>query len=234
MSDEATVKSSSANVICPECGAQIPLADVNVATDIAVCRRCEKNFPYSELSSRTPEEVDLRNPPKGVWYRQDFRGCELGATTRSWGALFLVPFTAVWSGGSMGGIYGTQIYQWKFEPLLSLFGIPFLLGSILLVSLCAMSVCGKVVVTIADGRVKIFTGALGIGLRRSFPLGSFSGVEDGRPKYSYSGQGSVGITLVGERKYSFGTMLSEERQHFILNALRKVLLAEKKAVGQGV
>ena len=35
--------------VCPKCRGAIPLDDVNVATDIALCRRCEQTFAYSEL-----------------------------------------------------------------------------------------------------------------------------------------------------------------------------------------
>jgi hypothetical protein len=43
--------------------------------------------------------------------------------------LFLIPFTALWSGVSMWGIYGRQLVQGKFDPAHSLFGLPFLLGT---------------------------------------------------------------------------------------------------------
>ena len=36
----------------------------------------------------------------------------------------------IWSGGSLGGIYGTQIANQEFSLLQSLFGIPFIIGTI--------------------------------------------------------------------------------------------------------
>ena len=45
---------------------------------------------------------------------------------------FFLPFTAIWSGGSMIGIYGTQFWKCEFDLGQSLFGIPFLLGTIVL------------------------------------------------------------------------------------------------------
>lgn len=55
-------------------------------------------------------------------------GFEISATTESPIAFFLVPFMLVWSGGSLGGIYGTQIANGHFNLFLSLFGIPFCNG----------------------------------------------------------------------------------------------------------
>ena len=50
----------------------------------------------------------------------------LGATTRSPIAFFLVPFMCVWSGGSLGGVYGSQVLNGEFDLGISLFGIPFI------------------------------------------------------------------------------------------------------------
>jgi hypothetical protein len=97
-------------LICPNCRAEIPLADTNVSTDIALCRHCEKTFSFAELNQdQAVVDVDLSHPPRGVWYRNQANEFEVGATTRSAAGFFLVPFTLVWAGGSMGGIYGTQI-----------------------------------------------------------------------------------------------------------------------------
>ena len=65
-------------------------------------------------------------------------------------AFFLVPFMCVWSGGSLGGIYGSQFFQSKFDLSMSLFGIPFVLGTLLFGSFALMTVCGKVVVSIRE------------------------------------------------------------------------------------
>ena len=74
----------------------------------------------------------------------------------------LVPFTLLWAGGSLGGIYGTQIAKGRFELALSLFGIPFLLGSVFLVGLTAMAVAGRCVVELAGERFSVRVGALGV------------------------------------------------------------------------
>jgi len=71
---------------------------------------------------------------------------------------FFVPFTCVWSGLSMAGIYGTQIARRAFDLKLSLFGIPFLLGSIFLVGSCLFMLFGKRVLTLRRGKGVYFSG----------------------------------------------------------------------------
>src|SRR3984957_14366963 len=151
-------------VICPSCRAKIAAGDINVSTDVALCRSCGNTFRLSEIIGAIPSSsIDLHSPPSGAWYTPVADGFTAGATTRSWMALFIVPFTCVWAGGSMFGIYGTQIIKGQFIPSSSLFGIPFLIGSIVLVSWCAMAVAGKVTVTLHATQLSIFTGVGSIG-----------------------------------------------------------------------
>lgn len=49
---------------------------------------------------------------------------------------FLLPFTFVWAGGSLYGIYGEQIESGQFDLLKSIFGLPFFAGSLFLVFTC--------------------------------------------------------------------------------------------------
>ena len=160
----------SAKILCPRCRTEISLEDGNVSKDLALCRQCGQTWSYADLN----EESKVSNfvpsePPSGAWYWETGpRTFEIGATTRSSLAIFLVPFMCVWSGGSLGGIYGTQIAKRHFELGISLFGIPFLLGTLLFGSVAMMSLCGKVTVKVDDDDGVIFTGVGPIGWRRRF------------------------------------------------------------------
>ena len=129
---------------------EIPLADVNVSTDLALCRRCAKNYSYAELASAPATPVDLAKPPKGAWLTQTVRGFEVGASARHPAAFFLVPFTCIWSGVSLGGIYGSQIVKGRFNLSESLFGIPFLIGTIILGSITLVMLFGKTTVRVEN------------------------------------------------------------------------------------
>ena len=225
-------------ITCPTCRAKIATDDINVSTDVALCRSCGNTFHISEalggtsgvlgslLSSIAPPSgpVDLNAPPKGAWYTPLADGFTAGASTRSWMALFIVPFTCVWSGGSMAGIYGTQLMKGHFNLPMSLFGLPFLIGSIFLVSWCAMSVAGKVTVSVHGDRLAIFTGVGPFGVTRTASLSDFKSV---REDFGYgsinNNRASRVIRLEGNRSMAFGSMLSNERRWFLVGALKTAL-----------
>ena len=150
---------------CPDCGLPIETADLAPAQGVAVCRFCEKPFPLAACQEAVPFErrnlVPEHNIPKGVTLEETMDGFRLTLSTRSCIAFFLVPFTLFWAGGSLGGLYGTQIAKGEFNLMMSLFGLPFLAGSVLLIGLTVMTVAGRCVVELAGGKFSIRTGALG-------------------------------------------------------------------------
>ncbi len=158
---------------CPDCGLPIQAADLAPAQGVAVCRFCEKPFPLEACQSAVPfadrNIVPVMTPPKGVDLVETMDGFRLTLSTRSCIAVFLVPFTLVWAGGSLGGIYGTQIAKGEFNWMMSLFGLPFLVGSFFLIALTVMSVCGRTIVELAGGKFSIRTGALGVYRTQSAP-----------------------------------------------------------------
>ena len=208
--------------LCPKCRKEIPLDDVNVAKDIALCRRCGESWAFSDLlESVSARSVDLANPPRGAWFvRHPPLGFEVGASTRSGAALFLIPFLCVWSGFSLGGIYGSQIHKRQFDLMNSLFGIPFLLGTAVLSSLALMSICGKVVVRVAGDEAVIFVGVGPIGWRRRCNWRKVSSIK--RTEKLNNGNTSQRLTIEGEKRIDFGTGLKSERQDFMLGALQQM------------
>ena len=213
------------NLTCPSCRSSIPMDDINVATDLALCRVCGQTFAFSELvSSSNQDSLVISTPPSGAWFQELPEAFRAGASTRSWTALFLIPFTCAWAGGSLSGIYGSQIKSGRFELSSSIFGLPFVIGSCVLIAVCAMSVAGKIEVTRNQDRLYIFTGGGGVGWSRGLIWSDYSSAreESSRSRSSWYGQNRV-IILEGRRRVSFGTMLSEDRRYFLLNVVRKML-----------
>ena len=213
-------------ITCPKCRLLIPASRLNVGTDVAVCEQCNEAFSISALvaAGRVPDTFDVHEPPRGAWFEDAGTGWRIGATTRSVGAFVYVPFMCVWSGFSLGGIYGSQIVNGEFDLVLSLFGIPFVIGSLMLGSLALMAVCGKVVVTTENDDGRVFEGVGPIGWTRRFRWESISGVEEDYFGYRNSGNPSMGvISLVGKTRLKFGSMLSEPRRYYLLQCLRRVL-----------
>lgn len=222
-------------ITCPHCGAVIPADRVNVQTDVAACPTCEEVFSVSDIvaGGGDSDGTVLDKPPSGAWFENVGFGWRIGATTRSAGAFFLVPFMCVWSGFSLGGIYGRQIVKGEFNLGMSLFGIPFVLGTIVLGSMAAMMVCGKVVVWTDDDAGRIFIGIGPFGYVRRFSWSSIDRIEESWTRWQRNGRQNEVISLVGETKLSFGSLLSEERRHFFLLGLR-YLTAQRKAGQRGV
>jgi hypothetical protein len=212
-------------VSCPQCRSEIPLDDLNVSTDIALCRRCSKQFSLAELTRESSvQAVDLTRPPKGTWLKQVGGGFELGATTRSGVAFFLVPFTLFWSGGSLAGIYGSQLVKGQFDWKLSLFGLPFLLGSCFLIPLAATSALGKLVVRAEGFRGSVFIGVGSIGWTRRFRWDEITGVRMSLTKWQQNNRHLPVIELTRDTKpVRFGSQLTEQRRNFMLAALRQIL-----------
>jgi hypothetical protein len=156
---------------CPDCGLPIEVADLAPAQGVAVCRFCQKPHPLQACQAAVPYEQRNILPeqavPKGVQLEETMDGFRLTLSTRSCIAIFLVPFTLFWAGGSLGGIYGTQIAKGEFNWMMSLFGLPFMVGSFFLIALTVMSVCGRTVVELAGGKFSVRTGALGVYRTRS-------------------------------------------------------------------
>jgi len=175
-------------------------------------------FQRYNLIDQTPVNSDvLKNPPKGAWFRKERDRTIIGASTRSPIAFFLVPFTCVWSGFSIGDIYGSQIITGRFNLGSFLLGLPFLLGSIFLCCLALMSVFGKVEVSV--GRLSsVFVGVGRLGWTRKFDWSKVRTIWEGMT-YSNKRQ-QPAIMMDGQERLTFGTGLNETRRRFIINVLK--------------
>lgn len=198
-----------------------------MATDVAVCPHCNEVFSISSIVSAGHELDDgfnINEPPRGTSFQDTGTGWKISASTRSPIAFFLVPFMCVWSGFSLGGIYGTQIANGEFNVGMSLFGIPFVLGTLLFGSIAVMSVCGRIVVSVDRNDGRVFAGVGPFGWKRRFDWLSIKAIEEDHLGYHYSGSNGLTISLVGQSRLKFGSMLSEARRYYVLRSLR-ILLA---------
>jgi hypothetical protein len=205
-------------VTCPSCGRALPADELNVATDVGACRGCNEVFKLSDVVTTDAQDVNVLAPPPGAWFRELPDGFEVGATTRSPTAFFLVPFMVVWSGGSLGGIYGAQIKSGTFSPMMSLFGLPFLLGSVIFWSIALMAVAGTCRITVKGRDAALFQGFGPFGWTRRFAWGDVRTVTE----TMRSGRDARGgaVLLEGATRIKFTSNMSEERRYFVVQALR--------------
>lgn len=207
---------------CPVCHQLFSPENINVQTDLALCKACGNVTPLSTLADGEFDADVLQNPPKGTWFHETMSESVVGATTRHPIAFFLVPFMCVWAGGSLGGIYGTQIAKGEFNLMMSLFGLPFLIGSIVFGSIALMAVCGKVEIRIREGAGQIFVGVGPVGWNRSFQLDEVDAIESRPTEYiRHRPSHPASLLLRGGTPLRFGTTLTEPRRHFILSVLRQ-------------
>ena len=192
---------------CPKCGKRVGMEDINVAADILLCGACGETSRFSEvvdreradeessadrtrLSARPPAHLRVESEPESLDGRMTFVYRKFDRK-----ALFLIPFTAVWSGFSMYGIYVRQFLEHRFDLKLSLFGIPFLLGTLVLVSVCLFGLFGRRVLTLTRGRGRYWFGVGPFGFGRSFTCGRETRIELGRPFYAQQGRDVAELQL---------------------------------------
>lgn len=217
------MKLATVNYLCPHCQRPIPLDDINVAKDIALCRGCGQATSFAELvEEENVPAAKVSQPPKGTWFREEGRNFEVGATTRSSSALFFIPFALFWSGGLTVLFYGSQIVKGHFDWAGALFSLPFLLGACVLILTCLMMTLGRVTVRVRDQEGEVFTGVGPIGWRRRFRLGEVRGVRFGTANWQQNGQlvRQLWIETSG-KTLKFASSVARERQDFLLGVLRR-------------
>ncbi len=209
---------------CPKCDSLIQKEKINVHTDVAQCSKCDHVFRISEnLENYIDDDFSLHDTPDGTWYKSNFNGTTIGATTRSPVAFFLVPFMIIWSGGSVGAIYGGQLISGEFDLTQSLFGIPFLLGSIFFWTFALMSIWGKVELTLNSKGGKVFTGIGNIGLVKRFMWEDIRTIKEKKSNLSYPGSQRGNLVFEGKNRISFGLGVKEERRYYLFRAIKSLI-----------
>jgi len=210
---------------CPNCGKELPLEDVNVAQDMALCRACGYTGPFlgaSSIPKMTDEE--MARPPKRVKLERGF-GDALTITCRPkrTALLFLVPFTLFWSGISMTVIYIVPLVTGQFEWKAGLFGLPFLAGTVVLVTIILNLLMGKMTVTLTKGRVQVGTHLLGWKRIRELECGPGTTVTLEKSGYRVNDVPQPEIVVAsGGQKLKFGAVaLSAEAKTYVAAVLRR-------------
>lgn len=209
---------------CPLCGSGIAMDDINVAADIALCRACGKTSPFSVIAGGAAISPDiLSNPPGSVRVSQDFReGTTIIYRKLSGALFFLIPFTAFWSGLSMWGIYGTQFKKGEFDLSQSLFGLPFLIGTIVLLSIIMFLFFGKWKITMRKGFGTIFMGVGSFGWTRYFNYDRDTLVSMRMTNTRVNNVPQQGILIKnGDNELVFGTLIKADAKQYIAATIMK-------------
>jgi hypothetical protein len=216
----------SAPYQCQFCRAAIALTDVNVANDIALCRACGKTMPFSEIAPIPgAENIDLTRPPKGVRIEENpIHGRSIIYRKIPLVVIFLIPFAAVWSGFSMLGIYGSQIKEGRFDPVSSLFGLPFFIGTVFLVSFILFCLFGRWRIGYSGGVLSAAMEVGPIGWTRRLVCDKSARVSIRPAKWQKNNvpQSMIQVECQGST-LKFGTPIPDEAKDFIAEAVRRTI-----------
>jgi len=179
---------------CPKCKRSISDADVNVATDVAFCRRCNIAHKLSSLvhGVQLDSDIDLERPPQGTWYSGGGLGSIIGSTHRSLSvALVALGISLFWNGivsvfvllalSATLAHLNVSVPHWFPTPKMNggpmtvgltiflwLFLTPFLVIGLAMIGAFLSSVAGRTEIRINAMEGVIFTGIGPIGWRRRF------------------------------------------------------------------
>jgi hypothetical protein len=208
------------------CRSVIAADDVNVATDIALCRACGKPSAFSVVSGLADISLEsLNKPPRWIKVNRDPRGGKTIVYRRvSPALLFLIPFTALWSGLSMWFIYGAQFRKGQFDLAQSLFGLPFLIGTLILLTAITHLLFGRWEIALRSGAGTVFVGVGPLGWTRHFTYNRQSLVSLRTTNVSVNDVPQKGILVrTRETDFVFGATLHEEAKRFIAASIMKAV-----------
>ncbi len=185
-------------ITCPDCRKEIPREDFNVATDVAYCSACEKNFPYHELIQQAQEaQTLLHGCPPGMREIDTPREKILRYKKFRMVSLLFVFFALFWNGivsvFVVGLLSGTAEVQGDVK-LLPYLLIPFILVGIGMFGAALYLMFGRQEIRISGGTCAFWRGISGLGFARRFKLADVQDlsveerstyVVNGRPVYAY-------------------------------------------------
>jgi hypothetical protein len=205
-------------VNCNQCKRKIDAENINVSKDTSYCLSCESLTSLSSLLETSPsKKFDTTQNVGGIKVEDNGYSWAINASNRSLMALFLVPFTLVWAGGSLSGIYGTQLANGEFDLQQSLFGLPFLIGSVVLISFTLMSVFGRTNVSCENGKALVFIGIGSIGWYRRFDWQNIERITENDSRQNKH------LSLEGSKRVNLGWGLTSEKLYFMSNYLKTKL-----------
>jgi len=169
--------------------------------------------------------IDLSKPPRGIKISHSLiSGIEITYRRFNPAVLFLIPFAAVWSGFSLWGIYGSQFAKGNFDLAASLAGLPFVLGTVVLLAVIGNLLFGRWRLLIDRGVARIFNGVGPFGRHREVPLAPGTKVRLVPSNLRVNGRNRTQIEVSNEnRVVKFGASLPDDVCRFFAAVLRKAV-----------
>ena len=214
---------------CPKCGASLDMKkNVNISLNMGHCEQCGWTGEIHEGLKKHVEkrDYDLNNPPNGIEIIKGGHSIQFLISTKSWLWLFLVPFMCAWSGFSMFSIGSLIIQDPKGNWFLFFFGLPFFLGSIVLLMVNIMLMFGQMSIDLERFEGVIKTGAFGLNWTRRFDWKNVRSVETvySKGKHGTLKESALKFNVNGGKDRKFGYFLSDEKRGFLKFAMNELLV----------
>lgn len=211
-------------ILCSKCKQRIPAGDLNIQSDVALCRQCGETFSISQLFDAGYDTDELLRKPSGISLAITPTGWRVASTTRS-AHFFLFAIFAVMFGPFFGvAMIGQEINKGNFTPFTALFATPFLLVSCFAFVMAMMHGFGRIVVIRDGDQGEVFTGVGSLGWRRKFLWTAVKYVREDNMRFSQTGSLNIGIRLVGP-EILFGSLLRDDRRSYLRHLLRRLRTA---------
>jgi len=244
-------RSMKGDVICRQCKGHVPPGDVNVAENVAYCRRCGSLSRLSEIVTDRELPIESAMPPAGCVIVDDGVGTTVRASTRSIGAAIgTLAICAFWNSAVSifvalaisGTIYHATgaAPSWLPAPnmngatlslgmliILWLFLTPFIAVGLMMFGAIFMSLAGRVQVSLRGGAGKVFTGCGAVGRTCRFDMTAVESVRLESSTTLSHGDGSATrhfIVIKVDREIRFGSTLPKARRAWMAAVLRRLLM----------
>lgn len=215
---------------CPNCRTVIGHDDMNIKEDVAVCGRCGKISKLidliEEFDSAEYSRLLYEKPPRGIKLVRNQMN-PMGEVTLIYSrinpaVLFLIPFTAVWSGFSMFGIYiGPFLKDGKIPLEQALMGLPFVIGSVFLLMSIFSMLFGKRILTLSNGKGTYAFKVFGIGRTKHFELNRSTRIENSETNDQVNHNTQPQITITnGSKRVNMFAGLRYDAMDYIITLLR--------------
>jgi hypothetical protein len=216
-------------LICPDCGYEISDKLIDLSEESAFCPSCQKDFICSDWIQRslvTPET--LLDPPDGAGFDKLDGGFKVWISTRSYHWIFTLPaaiFCSCVFAFITWKVFFHSVDRWDEVGVFVLL-MPFCLLAAYLWAAAALSIGGKIEVSVRGDDGNVFKGCRSIGWKRRFEWDQIKKIRIAKV-YAENRRTRQKISLEGENVLSFGTGLKASRLRFMLVALR--LMHQRKS-----
>ena len=221
----------SIRILCPQCNSEIPISDVQPAADLAICRACNQTHSLSAITAGAElDDTDLDAPPRAVTVINEADGLRIRYKRISGAFWFLLPFTCVWSGFSIGGIYIKPILDGKTQSVSHLLhGLPFLIGTLVMLDVLIYMALEHRLIRIRPsgfgrGEITVFNGVgrLGRTQRIDYDRETTVTMEPGGVSINHVPQDDICLRTESE-ELRFGAMLVLPARQYIAALIRETI-----------